>query len=155
MTTAIRRFEDLDRARWYQLNAIVADHEPDGYTDDGRPEFVIADHPQLMRVAALWGRCGRTLGRDGRVPLTAREVGILRNCPLGKPKLPHEDPAWPLVDVGEVGFSSEDELERLIERAMRPSWRAAWSAAIDARARQRFSMEHFVRETIELVRANS
>lgn len=149
-----RCFEDLDRARWYQLNEIVGHREPDGTTDDGRPEFAIANHPELMRVASLWSRCGKVLGQEGMVSLTTREMGILRSCPLGKPKLPHEDPAWPLIDVGEVGFSSEAELEQLVERSMRKPWRTAWSAAIEARARQRFSMEHFAERMIELVRTN-
>lgn len=153
-----RVFEDLDRARWYQLNAMVGavepDGEPDGTTDDGRPLYAIANHAGLMRVAALWGRCGLTLGTDGMVGPTREEMAILANCPLGKPRLPHQDPAWPLVDVGTVGFASEAELEGLIERASKPAWRDAWSGAIDARARERFAMDRFAREMVGLVSAS-
>lgn len=147
-----RTFEDLDRARWYQLNAMVGAVEPDAQTDDGRPLYEIANHAGLMRVAALWGRCGMTLGINGRVSPTTREMEIIRKCPLGKPKLPHEDPAWPLIDVGTVGFSSEGELEAVIERSMKPMWRAGWSAAIGARARGRFGMDRFARDVVDLVR---
>lgn len=149
-----RTFEDLDRARWYQLNEMVGSIVPDERTDDGRPLFTIADHPGLLRVAALWSRCGRELGQGGMVGPTRREMAILEHCPLGKPKLPHEDPAWPLIDVGTVGFSSESELEAIIERSRNSAWRSGWSAAIGARARERFSMDRFGRDLVEMVRAS-
>ncbi len=147
-----RCFEDADRARWYQLNAMVGNVEPDGQTKDGRPTFVVANHAGLMCVAALWGRCGLTLGEDGLVSPSPYEMGILRECPLGKPRLPHEDPAWPLIDVGEVGFTDEEGLERIVRRSMDPRWRSAWSAAIDTRARERFGMDHFAHAMVGLVR---
>ncbi len=149
-----RTFEDLDRARWYQLNAMVGSCKPDGQTDDGRPLFSIANHDGLMRVAALWGRCGLTLGEDGMVGPTREEMAILADCPLGKPKLPDEDPAWPLIDVGSVGFGNEGELETIIERSMDGAWRTRWSAAIGERARERFAMDRFARDVVELVRAS-
>ncbi|OAB63616.1 hypothetical protein AY599_08680 [Leptolyngbya valderiana BDU 20041] len=149
-----RTFEDLDRARWYQLNAMVGAVEPDGQSDDGRPLYAIANHAGLMRVAALWGRCGLVLGDGGMVGPTHREMAILEDCPLGKPRLPHEDPAWPLIDVGTVGFASEAELEAIVERSMDPAWRAGWSAAIGARARERFGMDRFARDVVELVRGS-
>lgn len=147
-----RSFEDVDRARWFQLNAMVGKVDPHGTTADGRPQFVIADSPGLMRVAALWGRCGLRLGEDGVVSPTAHELDVLRRCPLGKPKMPEEDSAWPLVDIGEVGFASEGELEAVLRRAMDPRWREAWSTAIDARMRDRFAMDRFAHGIIDLVR---
>lgn len=149
-----RTFEDLDRARWYQLNAMAGAVEPDGQSDDGRPLYAIANYAGLMRVAALWGRCGLVLGEGGMVGPTHREMAILEDCPLGKPRLPHEDPAWPLIDVGTVGFASEAELEAIVERSMDPAWRAGWSAAIGARARERFGMDRFARDVVELVRGS-
>lgn len=149
-----RTFEDLDRARWYQLNAMVGAVEPDGQTDDGRPLFAVANHDGLMHVAALWGRCGLTLGEGGVVGPTHREMAILADCPLGKPKLPHEDPAWPLIDVGTIGFGNEAELEAIIERSINAAWRTGWSAAIGARACDRFAMDRFARDVVELVRVS-
>ncbi|NRA56524.1 MAG: hypothetical protein HRU13_00140 [Phycisphaerales bacterium] len=147
-----RNFEDIDRARWFQLNTMVGGVEPVGHTEDGRPEFAIADHPELMRVASLWGRCGRQLGEGGRVSPTPYEMGILKNCPLGKPRLPHQDPGLALVDVGEIGFETEAELESVMRRSMDERWRSAWSAAIDARMRERFSMDRFASDMVDLVR---
>lgn len=147
-----RSFEDVDRARWFQLNAMVGRVEPDGQTEDGRPSYVIADHEGLMRVASLWGRCGLTLGEGGVVSPSAYEMGILKDCPLGKPKMPEDDPGLLLVDVGEVGFAGEDELERIVANAKNEQWREAWSAAIDPRVRERFAMDRFAEAMIGLVR---
>jgi len=147
-----RSFEDVDRARWFQLNAMADSVEPNGRTDDGRPCYTIADHDGLMRVAALWGRCGLTLGEDGVVSPSAYELGILKDCPLGKPKLPEDDPGSMLVDIGAVGFASEDELECLVRRAQDEPWRSEWSATIDVEVRERFAMDRFAESMIGLVR---
>lgn len=147
-----RSFEDVDRARWFQLNSMIGAAQPQGTTGDGRPQFVIADSPGLMRVAALWGRCGLTLGEDGLVAPTQREIEMLTRCPLGKPKMPEEDSSRPLVDIGEVGFASEHELEAVMRKALQPGWRHAWSMAIDARMRERFAMDRFAHGVIDLVR---
>ncbi|MFI4883271.1 MAG: hypothetical protein ACIAQU_11885 [Phycisphaerales bacterium JB064] len=149
-----RSFEEIDRARWFQLNAMVGKVQPHDQTSDGRPRFMIADSDGLMRVASLWGRCGLELGADGLVSPTAYEMDVLKNCALGKPKLPHEDSAWPLVDIGEVGFASEAELEAIVRKAKGSSWRDAWSAAIDARMRERFAMDRFAQGMIDLVRTS-
>ncbi|UYV12485.1 MAG: hypothetical protein NCW75_14455 [Phycisphaera sp.] len=147
-----RSFEDVDRARWFQLNAMVGQVEPDGRTEDGRPSYVIANHDGLIRVAALWGRCGLTLGDDGVVSPSAYEMGILKDCPLGKPRMPEDDPAVMLVDVGEIGFASEDELERIARKARDTGWREHWSASINPRVRERFAMDRFADAMIGLVR---
>ena len=147
-----RSFEDADRARWFQLNAMAGVARSDGQTDDGRPIYTIADNAGLMSVAALWGRCGLELGERGKVSPTPREVEVLRRCPLGKPKLPEDDSAWPLVDLGEVGFANETELEAVVAKALDARWREAWSHAIGARMRERFAMDRFARSMIELVR---
>lgn len=147
-----RSFEDADRARWFQLNAMVGKVEPDGRTEDGRPSYEINKHEGLRRVAELWARCGLTLGEDGMVSLSAYEMGVLKDCPLGSPKLPKDDPGLMLVDVGEVGFASEDELERIVRNAQDTVWRERWSAAIDPRARERFAMDRFAEAMVGLVR---
>lgn len=147
-----RTFEDIDRARWFALNAIVPQATPHSQTDDGRPRFAIADHPGLMHAAALWGRTGRRLGVDGLVCHSPEETRWLDNPPLGKPRQPHEDPARLMVDVATVGFESEAELEAVIEASQDPAWREPWSRAIDVRVRERFAMDSFARETIELIR---
>ncbi|MEQ8844365.1 MAG: hypothetical protein RIB58_05870 [Phycisphaerales bacterium] len=147
-----RRFEDIDRARWFQLNAMAGVAKAERETDDGRPVYRIADHEGLMRVAALWGRCGVELGERGMVSPSPYEMGVLRKSPMGRPKLPKDDPAWPLIDIGEVGFATEAELERLIEKSWVGQWRAAWSERIDARIREKFSMDCFARDAIDLVR---
>ncbi len=147
-----RTFEDIDRPRWFQLNAMVGSVEPDGSTEDGRPSYQIEKHEGLQRVAELWARCGLTLGENGMVSPSVHELEMLRNCPLGKPKMPEDDPGRMLVDVGEVGFASEDELERVVRNAQDISWRAEWSAAIDPRVRERFAMDRFAEAMIGLVR---
>lgn len=147
-----RSFEDVDRARWFQLNAMVGAVEPDGTTGDGRPMYEIAKHEQLQRVAELWQRCGLTLGEDGMVTPSAHELEMLRNCPLGKPKMPEDDPGRMLVDVSKVGFASEDELERIVQNAQDKGWRDDWSAAIDPRVRERFAMDRFAQAMVGLVR---
>ena len=149
-----RSFEEIDRARWFQLNAMVGKVQPHDQTSDGRPRFMIADSDGLMRVASLWGRCGLTLGADGLVSPTAYEMDMLKNCPLGKAKTPDEDSAWPFVDIGEVGFANEAELEAIVRKGRGSSWRDAWSAAIDTRMRERFAMDRFAQGMIDLVRTS-
>jgi hypothetical protein len=141
-----RVFEDVDRARWFQLNELAL------AGGDASAPFDIADHPGLMRVAALWGRCGLTLGEGGQVSLSENEQRLLGHCPLGKPKLPADDPADMLVDVGELGVASEAELERVVGRAREERWRAVRSAAVDARVRERFAMDRFAGAMVGLVR---
>lgn len=147
-----RTFEDIDRARWFELNAIVPHATPHSHADDGRPRFAIADHPGLMHAAALWGRTGRRLGVDGLVCLSPEETHWLVHTPLGKPRQPHDDPARLMVDVATVGFECEEQLESIIEQARDPNWREPWSRAIDVRVRERFAMDSFARETVELIR---
>jgi hypothetical protein len=147
-----RSFEDVDRARWFQLNSMVGNVEPDGKTEDGRPRYAIAKHEGLRRVAELWARCGLTLGEGGMVSPSAYEMDVLKNCPLGKPKMPEDDPGRMLVDVGEVGFAGEQELERIVRQAQDNDWRERWSAAIDPRVRERFAMDRFAQAMVGLVR---
>ncbi len=61
--------------------------------------------------------------------------------------------AWLFGDLRELTVRTEEDLERIIERAVEePAWREAQSAGIAARVRERCSTEAFAAQMIELVR---
>ena len=59
---------------------------------------------------------------------------------------------WVFGDLAAVSFRSEDELERLVERALQsPGWRSAMSGWMAGRIRERLTHEALVGEILELV----
>ncbi len=113
--------DQLGSVRGWAHRAAASRCEPTGHNAVWDvPEFVIAEHAELMSVAAQYQRLG----------LAYRDVGALSIERLKATReqaardVSRHNPAWLLGDLAETTFRSRDDLERLVTRAIaRPRWR--------------------------------
>ncbi len=112
--------------------------------------YTIADHPQAMALANMlaavgYGYAGPILWiPKRRVVSFQRFSGVLA---------PDQDPTFLLRDLSETTFSTQQELERLVTRAIEsPSWRRAVSDMVAGRARQFLTHDALARRTLGMVR---
>ena len=132
----------------YVLDRLAREGQPlMGSARTRRLYHCAADHPDAMAYMAARQR----FGLDGwwSVVMTPEEIDRRRGD-VG-PRRDHLD-AWLLGDPAETSFSSPEELERVLERAIeRPAWRDNVSRGIARRVRARYTTDRFARRIVEIV----
>lgn len=138
----IRRTQDAEStALWNAILRLLRDEPPAEITDpgDGFGRVLWYDHlasPATARLSSLRQRMGLKANErlSIRDPLTDPRVG-----PMG-PTLPEAEAGWLLGDLRDTSFTSESELEELIELGReRQKWRESLSGGIARRARMHFT----------------
>ncbi|MFG0260154.1 MAG: hypothetical protein ACF8LK_07345 [Phycisphaerales bacterium JB041] len=115
----------------------------------GAKLYRLADHAALAAVRPLREWLG--LETPDEYSIAARKIESFRKP--GHPLTGGMHAAWLFGDLRELTVRSEDDLERIIERAVRDdAWRSAQSAAIARRARERCSTTAFAERVLGLVR---
>lgn len=111
--------------------------------------YAVADHPEAMRLTALWQRLGVQAVR----PTIAVAQEWLRTSEIAWSGMPRAaDVAWMLGDPAETMFRDRAELESALERAIeRPSWRDQASKGIASRVSQTFTYSSALGRVIEMV----
>ncbi len=155
------KFDDLALLTDFtRYRASVSDAERLTWPDKpGAQSFAVADVPEAMMRTALLQRLG--LSDPSPARLHFRVQGHPAELLRGFQQLPI-DPGvvWMLGDLSEVGFRTEAEMERVIERAVeRPAWREDVSRGIASRVRQHFtydqSVQRILSSVLERMRASS
>lgn len=147
-----RTFEDTDRSRLAMLHHVRANAPADLSMIKGRhPAYLIANHPEAMRVACSLGAIGLSLGTDGLFGMSPTEIEGYEALRPDQRRSPERDPNRLLVDTAETTFADEAELERCVELAMSRPRRDALSGAIARRCRERFGLDAFARALLAMV----
>lgn len=111
--------------------------------------YAVADHPEAMRLTALWQR----LGEQSLRPTIAIAQDWLRTSETAWSGMPRTaDVAWMVGDPAETMFRNPAELESALERAIeRPRWREQASEGIASRVRQSFTYSSALCRVIDMV----
>jgi hypothetical protein len=113
------------------------------------PLYSVADHPDTM----LHTRERQLLGLPVGPTIAARRSPEQMRSTLGPLIEEGLTPRWLLGDLGETGFTTPEQLERLIELAIeRPERRRRLSDAIAARVRARATHDALARRLIDHIR---
>ncbi len=151
-----RTFEDADRTRSALLHHTRAHGRADLSMVGGRhPGYVIANHPEAMRVACALGAVGLPLGFEGLFGMSPAEIDAYEALPPEQRRTLDRDPNLLLVDTAETTFADEAELERCVDLAMSRPRRDALSRAIAGRCRDRFGLDAFARAMLGLVQGTN
>ncbi|MFI4897423.1 MAG: hypothetical protein ACIARR_06325 [Phycisphaerales bacterium JB059] len=114
-----------------------------------RPIYSVADHPDTM----LHTRERQLLGLPAGPTIVARTPPEQMRSTLGPVIEAGLTPRWLLGDLGETGFTTPAQLERLIELAVeRPERRRRLSDAIAARVRARTTHDALAGRLLDLIR---
>jgi hypothetical protein len=115
-----------------------------------RHGFIVADSPDLLRLASLRQR----LGLGAEPVFWSRRINMEKLRAFG-PVAPERRAEWVLGDLAQTTFRTPEELEAIIERATgSPGWRGGVSGMVAGRVRQRLTHGAFLRNVLGLVQSS-